>query len=90
MNIQTIITATAPTIYQRPILKHFGMPISEVGNGSFTASKEFTNEEEAKDYLTSIAQNYFETDEELQNAYEDINDYNSLRIDGIRATIETV
>ena len=53
-----IINATAPTVYQLNSLIAFGMGWKKHLDGSFSASKEFQNENEAKNYLRNRADQY--------------------------------
>ena len=82
------IIATAPTVYQYKSLTYFGMPIEDLPDGSFQAEQEFDSEQEAKEFLTQRAEMYFETEEELKDAIEDIKTYGILRLDAASAHIE--
>jgi len=88
--MKTIITATAPTRYQLRSLRAFGMPVTDQRNGSYTSRQEFDSKEEAIEYLTKRAENYFETDEEIEDAVEVIEKYGQLRLDAVTAYIETI
>jgi hypothetical protein len=88
--MKTIITATAPTIYQLRSLREFGMPVTDQRNGSYSACQEFDSEEDAIEYLTNRAENYFETEEEIEDAIEIIEKYGQLRLDAVTAYIETI
>ena len=75
--MKTIITATAPTVYQLDALRHFGMGFNKNLNGSYSASMEFDSEEDAKDYLKGKAEQYnFDdpngSEERLMIMYHDI------------------
>jgi len=89
--MKTIITATAPTAYQLNSLASFGIDIKKHLNGSYIATQEFYNEDEAKKYLKARAENwYYNTscnEFELQDMYKDIeNGY--LTLDAVTANIE--
>ena len=92
--MKTIITAKAPTVHQLNSLSLFGMGYKEHKDGSFTASREFESEQEAKDFLRSRAEQYNSedpngSDERLADMYEDI-EAGSLRLDAVMAFIEEV
>ena len=80
------ITATAPTGYQHRSLTHFGMPITAHGNGSYSATLEFESLERAKEYLRKRADLYFDTESELDEAYDDIQ-RGHLTLDAVTARI---
>ena len=76
------VKATAPTTYQLQSVRLFGSPIKSNMDGSHTFKSEiFDTEQEAKDYLIERAEMYFENDDELQEAINDINEYSSLSMD---------
>lgn len=81
------ITAKAPTTYQYRSLQAFGMPINGHGDGSYSSAMEFDSLEEARKYLRGRADLYFETEKELDDAYEDIQ-CGYLRLDAVIAHIE--
>jgi hypothetical protein len=85
------IKAVAPTTYQYTSLGWFNMPIRAVGNGSFISERLCDSEEEAKEYLTYIARNYYEFNEyKLEDALENIAAAGILQIDAVVARIEKV
>lgn len=88
MNTKFEISATAPTAYQHASLQRFGMPVKNCG-GSYTASQLFDTRDEAEDYLRSRAEQYFETEQELEEAYADIA-RGFLRIDAVTAHLDEV
>jgi len=76
------VKATAPTTYQLQSVRLFGSPIKSNMDGSDTFTSEiFDTEQEAKDYLIDSAEMYFENEDELQEAINDINKYGSLSMD---------
>ena len=76
------VKATAPTTYQLQSVRLFGSPIKSNMDGSHTFTSEiFDTEQEAKDYLINRAEMYFENEDELQEAINDINKYGSLSMD---------
>lgn len=85
------IKAVAPTAYQYTSLGWFNMPIKPVGNGSYISERLSDTEEEAKEYLTDIARNYYEfNDGKLEDALKDIAAAGILEIDTIVARIEEI
>jgi hypothetical protein len=87
------ITATAPTSYQLSSLKHFGMGFNENGNGSFSASKEFDTEEEAKEFLRGRAEMYNSedpsgSDKKIADMNDSIDKFGTLTLDAVTAHIE--
>lgn len=84
------ISATAPTGYQLNSLAAFGMPYKKHGNGSFTASQDFNSEDEAKAYLIHRAEMYHEDEAELQKAIQQIENYGSLQLDAVSASIDEI
>jgi len=84
------ISATAPTSYQTTSLRHFGMGCNANGNGSYSASMTFDTMKEAKEYLTSRAEYYFEEAKELKEAKREIRLYGVLRLDAVSASIEKI
>ncbi len=81
------ITATAPTSYQLNSLTRFRLSEGGKSGGAFYGWQYFTTEEEAKDYLTNIAENHYENENELKEALADI-DNGVLTIDAVTAYIE--
>lgn len=76
------VKAEAPTTYQLQSVSLFGSPIVSHMDGSHTFTSElFDTEQEAKDYLIKRAEMYFENEDELQEAIDDINQYGSLSMD---------
>jgi hypothetical protein len=68
------------------------MPITKHGDGSFTAEKEFNSIEEAREYLSSVAFEYYSDKSEEENE-ADINYHLSdwgLTIDAASAGIEEI
>jgi hypothetical protein len=89
------ISAVAPTVYQSRSLSAFGMGSNKSGNGSFWAEKEFDTEKEAKAFLVTRAERYFDGNSDndeanLQDALESIEKYGMLRLDAVTASIEEV
>ena len=76
------VKATAPTSYQLQSVRLFGSPIKSNMDGSHTFKSEFFDtEQEAKEYLIERAEMYFENDDQLQEAIDEINEYGSLDMD---------
>jgi hypothetical protein len=84
------ISATAPTSYQTASLRQFGMGCKPNGNGSYSAAMAFDTMKEAKNYLTSRAEYYFESAKELKEAKRGIRLYGMLRLDAVSASIEKI
>jgi hypothetical protein len=91
MEIKYQITAIAPTVYQLNSLGRFHLSNrgKSIG-GQYYGWTEFYTLEEAKMYLISIAENYFDDSLELQEEINCINDYGNLTIDGVTAIIEEI
>lgn len=84
------ITAIAPTTYQLSSVRLFGSEVKSLYNGKHIFQKDFDSEEEAKSYLISRAEYYYETEEQLNEAVEGINKYGSLQLDAVNGSIEEV
>ena len=89
------ITATAPTAYQLQSLRHFGMEVKKNGNGSYTAHQDFDTEEEAKKYLLTRAEMYFDgnsdnDEQDLIEAFDSIEKHGVLTLDAATAGIEEI
>jgi hypothetical protein len=84
------ITATAPTTYQLQSLRLFGLNVKSYANGSHFGEEFFNTEEEAKAFLIKRAEMYFESENELNEAISDIENYGSLRLDAVCGNIEEV
>lgn len=83
------VTATAPTVYQTSSLRRFGMKVNKLGNGSFNSFQIFDSEEEAKTYLVSRAEMYYDQFEGQVNEHlETIEKNGYLEIDAVTAKIE--
>ena len=92
--MKTLIIATAPTAYQLNSLRAFNLNDKRNGNGSFTGSLEFGDEEKAKEYLRKRAEKYNDedpcgTEERLADMMKDI-EYGCLTLDAVTARIETI
>lgn len=87
--MKTVITATAPTGYQLSSLNAFNLDVKKNGNGSFTGTMEFGTKEEAVEYLENRAILYFDTEEEVYAACEEIKK-GYLTLDAVTARIEEV
>lgn len=85
--MKTIITVTAPTVYQLQSLREFKLRNSKkCFDGSFLAWQEFDTIKEAREYLKELAFEYYD------GITKDIRYYlskNSLEIDACRAHIIT-
>jgi len=92
--MKAIITATAPTGYQSKSLSAFGMNIKNHPDGSLTSEMEFEDEKQAKKYLISRAEAWWNshdtTDEELTEMFAQIEKYSSLTLDAVTASIDVV
>lgn len=85
------VTAKAPTAYQYNSLSRFGMNVKKHGNGSFTAEQIFKSEEEAKDYLATRAQMYYDEYEgQVDEHLISIEKHGVLEIDAVTAHIEEI
>ncbi len=85
------ITATAPTVYQKRSLSFFNLNEVNNGNGSFTGTMNFASEEDAKDYLISRAEMYYDEYEgQVEEHIQDIEKYGVLTIDAVTARIEEI
>jgi hypothetical protein len=85
------ITATAPTVYQKRSLSFFNLNEKANGNGSFTGTMDFSSEEEAKEYLITRAEMYYnEYEGQVDEHIDDINNYGYLTIDAVTAKIEEI
>jgi hypothetical protein len=83
------VIATAPTTYQLNSVRQFGSPITSHRDGSHVFSQSFETEEMAKEYLKERAHLYYkDTEEELNEAIDDIEMYGCLSIDAVTASIE--
>jgi ketol-acid reductoisomerase len=91
MTTQFKVTATAPTVYQTSSLRRFGMTVKEIGNGSFHSEQIFESEEEAKAYLVSRAEMYYDEFEgQVDEHLSTIEKNGYLEIDAVTARIEEV
>jgi hypothetical protein len=82
------IVAVAPTIYQKSSLSSFNLDERVNGNGSFTGTKDFASEEEAKEYLIKRAEMYYDEYEgQVEGHIEDIQKHGSLTLDAVTAKI---
>ena len=83
------VIATAPTTYQLTSVRQFGSPITSYVDGSHVFSQSFETKGEAKEYLKERAHLYYnDTEEELNEAIDDIEMYGCLSIDAVTASIE--
>jgi hypothetical protein len=84
------VIATAPTVYQSDSVRQFGSPILLCGDGRQIFSRAFDTQEQAKEYLKERALMYYDTDEEVADAMDDIEKYCCLTIDAVTASIERI
>ena len=85
------VKATAPTTYQTKSVRNFGSPIKSNMDGSHTFKSEiFETEEEAKQYLIKRAELYFENEDDLQEAIDDIKKYGSVTMDAVSGGVYEV
>lgn len=83
------ITAKAPTIYQRPVLKHFRLHETLPAGGAYIARQVFQDEETAKAHLVEAAEAYYdEYPGQADEALETIKEAGVLEIDSVKAIIE--
>jgi hypothetical protein len=83
------ISAIAPTSYQYSSIRHFGLPIKQNPNGSYSIMQEYDEREEAKRVLRKAAHNYYDEYEgQVHDALESIEKFGTLTIDAVTATID--
>ena len=95
MNTVIRITATAPTSYQLQSLRHFGMEIKKHLHGSYFSTQDFDTEKEAKEYLKTRAELYFDGNSDndevnLIDALDSIEKHGVLTLDAVTADMEEV
>jgi hypothetical protein len=95
MNTVIRITAIAPTAYQLQSLRHFGMEIKKHLHGSYFSTQDFDTEKEAKEYLKTRAEMYFDgcydNDEvNLIEALDSIEKHGVLTLDAVTSGMEEV
>lgn len=95
MNTVIRITATAPTSYQLQSLRHFGMEIKKHLHGSYFSTQDFDTEKEAKEYLKTRAELYFDGNSDndevnLIDALDSIEKHSVLTLDAATAGMEEV
>ncbi len=84
------IVATAPTVYQSRSLSYFNLNTKKTFGGSFVGTMDFYSEDDAKDYLISRAEMYFDDSEKgLREALKDI-EVGYLTLDAVTAKIEEI
>lgn len=81
------VQAIAPTTYQLMSVRNFGSPVRHLANGSHIFEQEFNSEEDAKEYLIGRAELYFEEEDKLDKAIEDINLYGQVTLDAVTGHI---
>lgn len=81
------IRAIAPSSHTYSSLVKFGIPIKSYLNGLHVAKMEFDTIEDAEQYLINRAEMYYESEDELLNAIDDVLQYHQLTIDGAVAHI---
>ena len=82
------ITAIAPTSYQKRSLSFFNLNEKKNGNGSFTGTMDFYSEQDAKEYLITRAEMYYDDYEgQVTEHIEDIERCGILTIDAVTARI---
>ena len=85
------VIAIAPTSYQIQSLRAFGMEVKKNGNGSFAGKQIFDSEEEAKKYLVTRAEMYYDDFEgQATEHLQGIESLGCLTIDAVTALIEEV
>lgn len=95
MNTVIRITATAPTSYQLQSLRHFGMEIKKHLHGSYFSTQDFDTEKEAKEYLKTRAELYFDGNSDndevnLIDELDSIEKHGVLTLDAVTAGMEEV
>ena len=95
MNTVIRITATAPTSYQLQSLRHFGMEIKKHLHGSYYSTQDFDTEKEAKEYLKTRAEMYFDGNSDndevnLIDALDSIEKRGVLTLDAVTSGMEEV
>ena len=95
MNTVIRITATAPTSYQLQSLQHFGMEIKKHLHGSYFSTQDFDTEKEAKEYLKTRAELYFDGNSDndevnLIDELDSIEKHGVLTLDAVTADMEEV
>ena len=95
MNTVIRITATAPTSYQLQSLRHFGMEIKKHLHGSYFSTQDFDTEKEAKEYLKTRAEMYFDGNSDndevnLIDALDSIEKRGVLTLDAVTSGMEEV
>ena len=95
MNTVIRITATAPTSYQLQSLRHFGMEIKKHLHGSYYSTQDFDTEKEAKEYLKTRAEMYFDGNSDndevnIIDALDSIEKRGVLTLDAVTADMEEV
>ena len=87
--MKTIIKAFAPSIYELTELNYFNLNKIESPLSGTHSEKEFVDEEKAKKHLREVAEGYFEDEEKLSEAINQIDKYGFLTLNFVTATIET-
>lgn len=85
------VIANAPTVHQYDSVRFFGSPEKTFG-GSYVFSKDFDSEQEAKDYLNSRIDRYWEdggTEEECEKMRKQV-ESGYCDYDAVRAVINEV
>ena len=95
MNTVIRITATAPTSYQLQSLRHFGMEIKKHLHGSYYSTQDFDTEKEAKEYLKTRAEMYFDgnSDNDEVNLIDELDSIEKrgvLTLDAVTSCMEEV
>jgi hypothetical protein len=95
MNTVIRITAIAPTAYQLQSLRHFGMEIKKHLHGSYSSTQDFDTEKEAKEYLKTRAEMYFDGNSDndevnLIEALDSIEKHGVLTLDAVTSGMEEV
>ena len=86
--MKTIIKATAPSSYQVTELNYFHLPHIKSPLSGTHAEAEFKDQQSAKDHLKKVAEGYFEDEDKLSEAINQIDKYGYLTLDRVTATIE--
>lgn len=82
------ITASIPTSHTMNALSKFGLNNKANVDGTVTGELEFNSIEEAKAHLVARAEMHLDTEGELKDALNEINNYNYLRLSDVTADIE--
>ena len=84
------ITASIPTSHTMNALSMFGLHNTTHMDGSISGELEFNSIDEAKAHLKSRAEMHLDSESELNDAFNEIDNHNYLRLSDVTADIEDV